>query len=174
MPGYRKLGRTSSQRKALLRGQVTSLIINGQVKTTEAKAKEVRKLAEKAITLAVKEYTNFTTKKVTVSSAKLDGKGRKILMTATSKNDRVYDVVEREKITKEVEVDLPSRLAARRQLLTMLEDTYNSDGERIKTVNYLFSNVAPRYAGKDGGYTRITKLGPRRGDAAPMVMLELV
>ena len=73
MPGYRKLGRTTSQRKALLRGLVTSLIVNGKVKTTEAKAKEVRKLAEKAITLAVKEYTNFTVKTVTVSAAKLDG-----------------------------------------------------------------------------------------------------
>ena len=174
MPGYRKLGRTSSQRKALLRGLVTSLIVNGKVKTTEAKAKEVRKLAEKAITLAVKEYTNFTVKTVTVSAAKLDGKGRKILQTATSKNDRVYDVVDREMTTKEVEVDLPSRLAARRKLLTILEDTYNSEGKRIKPVNYLFSNVAPRYEGKPGGYTRMIKIGPRRGDAAPMVLLELV
>lgn len=174
MPGYRKLGRTSSQRKALLRGLVTSLIVNGQVKTTEAKAKEVRKLAEKAITIAVKEYTNFTTKKITVSAAKLDGKGRKVLQTATSKNDRVYDVVEREMGTREVEVDLPSRLAARRKLLNVLEDTYNNDGDRIKTVNFLFSNVAPRYDGRQGGYTRMIKLGPRRGDAAPMVLLELV
>lgn len=174
MPGYRKLGRKTAARKSMLRGLVTALIVNGKITTTETRAKEVRKIAEKMITLAVKEHANFTTREVVVSAAKLDGKGRKVLRTATSKNDRKYDVVEREQKTKQVQVDNPSRLAARRQMFNVLTETHDENGKRVNTVNYLMNDVAPRFVNRTGGYTRMTKLGPRRGDAAPMVVLELV
>ena len=102
MAKYRKLGRTSSQRKALLRNQVTALLYHGKIVTTEARAKEVRKIAEHVITLAVKEKDNY------------------------------------------------------------------------ETANKLFDEVAPKYANRKGGYTRIVKIGPRKGDAAMQVVLELV
>lgn len=173
MPGYRKLGRETAARKSILKNLVTTLIVEGKVTTTETRAKEAARMAEKAIALAVKEQNNFTTKTVTVSSAKLDDKGRKILRTATSKNDRVYDVVQREMKTKTVQVDMPSRLAARRKIMTMMVET-RDEGDRVNTVNYLFNTVAPRFTHRSGGYTRIVKIGPRRGDAAPMAILELV
>lgn len=174
MPGYRKLGRETAARKSILRNLVTTLIVEGKVTTTETRAKEAARIAEKMIALAVREQNNFTTKTVTVSGAKLDDKGRKVLRTATSKNDRKYDVVEREMKTKTVQVDMPSRLAARRKIMTMVVETRDQDGERVSTVNHLFNSVAPRFTSRQGGYTRIVKLGPRRGDAAPMALLELV
>ena len=76
MAKYRKLGRTSDQRKALLRNQVTNLLYNGKIVTTEAKAKEVKKIAEKLITLAVKEKDNFETVKVTAKVARKDKDGK--------------------------------------------------------------------------------------------------
>lgn len=174
MSGYRKLGRTSDQRKAMLRGLVTSLIVNGKVQTTDTRAKEVRRLAEKLITAAVREQDNFTVKDVSVSSAKLDGKGRKMLRSATSKHDAKYDVVERELKSKQVQVDNPSRLAARREIMKVLYENHTADGKRVNSVNHLFNEIAPKYRNRQGGYTRIIKIGPRRGDAANMVLLELV
>ena len=174
MGGYRKLGRTSDQRHAMLRGLVTSLIVNGKVQTTDTRAKEVRRIAEKLITAAVREQDNFTLKEVPVSSAKLDAKGRKILRSATSKNGAKYDVVERELKTKQVQVDKPSRLAARREIMKVLYEHHTAAGKRVNSVNYLFSDIAPKYRNRQGGYTRIIKIGPRRGDAADMVLLELV
>ncbi len=174
MPGYRRLGRETAARKSILKNLVTTLIVEGKVTTTETRAKEAARLAEKAIALAVKEHNNFTTKTVQVSSAKLDDKGRKVLRSATSKNDRAYDVVEREMKTKTVQVDMPSRLAARRKIMTMMVETKDHNGNRVNTVNHLFNTVAPRFTTRAGGYTRIIKLGPRRGDAAPMAILELV
>ena len=174
MGGYRKLGRTSDQRHAMLRGLVTSLIVNGKVQTTDTRAKEVRRIAEKLITAAVREQDNFTLKEVPVSSAKLDAKGRKILRSATSKNGAKYDVVERELKTKQVQVDKPSRLAARREIMKVLYEHHTADGKSVNSVNYLFSDIAPKYRNRQGGYTRIIKIGPRRGDAADMVLLELV
>ncbi|MFA5586810.1 MAG: 50S ribosomal protein L17 [Saccharofermentanales bacterium] len=174
MPGYRRLGRETAARKSILRNLVTTLIVEGKVTTTETRAKEAARIAEKMIALAVKEQSNFTTKTVTVSAAKLDDKGRKILRTATSKNGRKYDVVEREMKKKTIQVDQPSRLAARRRIMTQLVETRDQDGKKVNTVNHLFNTVAPRFTNRQGGYTRIVKIGPRRGDAAPMAILELV
>jgi large subunit ribosomal protein L17 len=88
MAGYRRLSQKTAARKSMLRNLVTSLIVHGKVTTTETRAKEAARIAEKIISLAVKEQSNFTTRTVLVSGAKLDDKGRKILRTATSKNDR--------------------------------------------------------------------------------------
>ncbi len=174
MPGYRRLGRETAARKSILRNLVTTLIVEGKVTTTETRAKEAARIAEKMIALAVREYNNFTTREVLTSQAKLDDKGRKVLRTATSKNERKYDVVEREIKKKTVQVDMPSRLAARRKIMTQMVETRDSKGRRINTVNHLFDTVAPHYINRSGGYTRIVKIGPRRGDAAPMAILELV
>ncbi|NLA96143.1 MAG: 50S ribosomal protein L17 [Clostridiaceae bacterium] len=174
MPGYRRLGRETAARKSILKNLVTTLIVEGKVTTTETRAKETARIAEKMIALAVKEYNNFTTREVLTSQAKLDDKGRKVLRTATSKNERKYDVVEREIKKKTVQVDMPSRLAARRKAMAQMVETRDSSGKRINTVNHLFDTVAPRYINRPGGYTRIVKIGPRRGDAAPMAVLELV
>ena len=170
MAKYRKLGRTSSQRKALLRSQVTALIENGKIVTTEARAKEVKKMAEKLITLAVKEKDNFETVKV---SAKVPKKE-----VVDGKKVTVYETVE-----KEIKKDLPSRLHARKQmdkvLYTVTEVPTAAAGKKknTKTVdltNKLFDEIAPKYAGRQGGYTRIVKIGLRKGDAAMEVLLELV
>ena len=111
MAKYRKLGRTSSQRKALLRSQVTALIENGKIVTTEARAKEVRKMAEKLITLAVKEKDNYETVTVSAKVPKKDSEGKRVKEVVDGKKVTVYDTVE-----KTVKKDQPSRLHARRQM----------------------------------------------------------
>lgn len=125
--GYRKLGRTSSQRKAMLRDLATDLIINERIETTEARAKEVRKAVEKMITLGKRG-----------------------------------DLHARRQF----------RAFIRRELVT------TTDAEGNETTSFalqkLFDDVAPRYAERQGGYTRILKVGPRRGDGAPVVVIELV
>ena len=113
MPGPRKLGRPTDQRMAMLRGLVTYLFENGKVETTVTRAKEVRALAEKMITLAKK-----------------------------------------------------NTLASYRQVLGFIT--------KESVAHDLFNIIAPKYADKNGGYTRIYKLGPRRGDAAEMALLELI
>lgn len=174
MPGTRKLGRGTSHRMAMLKNQVTALFQNGRIETTEARAKEVRSIAEKLISLAVKEVDNYTSKQVKMSVAKLDSNGRKVTKSVTSKNGRTYHVVEREEKTDMVRVDSPSRLHARRQSLKWINRIKDSKGENLNVVNVLFDEIAPKYKEKNGGYTRIYKLGPRRGDAAEVVVLELV
>lgn len=170
----RKLGRASDVRRSMLKGLTTSLLVNGKITTTLTRATEVQRMAEKCITLAVREHKNFDTAEKEVSAAKLDSKGKKMLQTATSKNGNKYDVVEREMKMEMVQVDHPSRLNARRKLIAQLNEIYKEDGKRVNTVNYLFNEVAPKYIDRNGGYTRIIKIGPRRGDAAEMVILELV
>ena len=117
MAGYRKLGRTSSQRKALLRSQVTNLLYNGKIVTTEARAKEVKKIAEGLIALAVKEKDNYDTVKVTAKVAKKDADGKRVKEVVDGKKVTVYEEVE-----KEIKKDRPSRLHARRQMLKVLYD----------------------------------------------------
>ena len=145
MAGYRKLSRTSSQRKALLRNQVTNLLYHGRIVTTEAKAKEIRR----------KEV--------------VDGKKK-----------TVYDEVE-----KEIKKDQPSRLHARRQMQKVLYKVTEVPAEikgrkkGTKTVDVaskVLDELGPKYAERNGngGYTRIVKIGPRKGDAAMEVLIELV
>ena len=170
MATQRKLGRTADQRKALLRGLVTNLIWYGRIETTEAKAKEVRRSAERMITLAVKECDN------TVS------------VTKETHNELG------QLVTLELTNDAPSKLHARRMMMAYLYDLQEQKladenkadyKERTKdnkhpVVEKLFREIGPKYKARNaekncaGGYTRIYKLGPRRGDAAEMVILELI
>ena len=115
MAKYRKLSRTSSQRKALLRGQVTALIANGKIVTTEAKAKEVKKIAEKLIAMAVREKDNFEEVTVTAKVARKDADGKRVKEVKDGKKVTVYDEVQ-----KEIKKDQPSRLHARRQMAKVL------------------------------------------------------
>ena len=170
MPRQRKLGRPSDQRRALLRNQVTELLWHGRIKTTAARAKEVRSIAEKLITLAINEYDKTVT------------------VTKEMNNERGQTV------TKEVVNDLPSKLNARRKMMAYLYDYQEVKGqdeskedyrERTKDINHpliekMFSEYGPKYRKRNeelnsgGGYTRILKLGPRRGDGAEEVIIELV
>ena len=115
MAKYRKLGRTSSQRKALLRNQVTALLNNGKIRTTEAKAKEIRKIAEGLIAMAVKEKDNFEEVTVKAKVARKDKDGKRVKEVVDGKKVTVYDEVE-----KKIKKDMPSRLHARRQMLKVL------------------------------------------------------
>lgn len=178
MAGYRKLGRTSSQRKALIRNQVTALINNGKIVTTESKAKEIRKVAEGLIAMAVKERDNFDTVTVTAKVARKDKDGKRVKEVVDGKKVTVFDDVE-----KTIKKDRPSRLHARRQMLKVLytvkEVPADAAGKKRNTkevdlVDKLFTEIAPKYADRNGGYTRIVKIGQRKGDAAMEVLLELV
>jgi len=165
----RKLGKPTDQRVAMLRNLTTALLWNGKIITTEARAKEVRPIAEKLITLAINEYKNTTT------------------VTKQTRNDKEQIV------TVETQNDMPSKLAARRQIMAYLYDVKETKSKKESKSDYyertkdnahpvvekLFREYAPKYdkraeEGKKGGYTRIMKLGPRRGDAAEMVILELI
>ncbi|RBW67784.1 50S ribosomal protein L17 [Bacillus taeanensis] len=118
---YRKLGRTSSQRKAMLRDLTTDLIINERIETTEARAKELRKFVDKMITLGKR-----------------------------------------------------GDLHARRQAAAFVRNEVANEETGEDALQKLFSDISTRYADRQGGYTRIHKLGPRRGDGAPMAIIELV
>ena len=178
MAKYRKLGRTSSQRKALLRNQVTALLNNGKIVTTEAKAKEIRKIAEGLIALAVKEKDNFEEVTVKAKVARKDKDGKRVKEVVDGKKVTVYETVQ-----KEIKKDLPSRLHARRQMLKVLypvtEVPTAAAGKKANTKKVdltakLFDEYAPKYAERNGGYTRIVKIAQRKGDAALKVVLELV
>lgn len=178
MAKYRKLSRTSSQRKALIRGQVTALIANGKIVTTEAKAKEIRKVAEGLIAAAVREKDNFDEVTVTAKVARKDADGKRVKEVVDGKKVTVYDEVE-----KEIKKDAPSRLHARRQMLKVFypvkEVPAAAAGKKKNTKNVdmvekMFTEIAPKYVDRNGGYTRIVKIGPRKGDAAMEVVLELV
>ena len=170
MPGYPKLGKPSDQRNAMLRNQVTDLLWHGRIETTEARAKEIRSIAEKFITLAVKEYD----KTVKVTKEINNEKGQTVPL--------------------EVANDMPSKLHARRQMMAYLYDikelrkddeTKLEYAERLREVRHpliekMFNEYGPKYRERNekqasgGGYTRILKKGPRRGDGAEAVIIELV
>ena len=178
MAEYRKLGKASAQRKALLRNQVTALIENGKIVTTEARAKEVKKIAEKLITLAVKEKDNFDLVKIQAKVAKKDASGKRVKEEVDGKKVTVYETVE-----KEIKKDQPSRLHARKQmdkiLYSVTEVPTEAAGKKKNTkkidlTDKLLNEIAPKYADRNGGYTRIVKIGLRKGDAAMEVLLELV
>ncbi|MCU6724891.1 BL21 [uncultured Clostridium sp.] len=178
MAGYRKLSRTSAQRKALIRGQVTALLQHGKIVTTEAKAKEIRKEAEKLIALAVREKDNYETVTVTAKVPRKDAEGKRVKEVVDGKKVTVYDEVQ-----KEIKKDSPSRLHARRQmkkvLYTVKKVPTEAAGKKKNTkeidlTEKLFNEYAPKYADRNGGYTRIVKIGLRKGDAAMEVLLELV
>ena len=165
-----KLGRPSKERDAMLRGQVSSLLWNGKIETTLAKAKSTARVAEKLLTLAINTYQDTTRVVKEVKGA--DGK----------------------KTKKEVLNDGPKKLAARKKIMAYVYDlqeqrkpkeSITAYKARIEGINHpiiekIFNVYAPKYAeraktsGQGGGYTRIIKLGTRRGDAAEMALLELV
>ena len=160
----RKLGKASDQRDAMLRNLTTALLWNGKIVTTEKRSKQVRPIAEKLITLAVSEYKNTTT------------------VEKENRNDK-QQIVKVEKTN-----DLPSKLHARRQIMSYLYDIPAAKNEKESKSEYkartkghahpvvekLFNEIAPKYEGRNGGYTRILKMGPRRGDAAEMAVIELI
>ena len=178
MAGYRKLGRTSNQRKAMIRSQVTALLYHGKIRTTETRAKEIRKVAEGLIAMAVKEKDNYETVKVTAKVARKDKDGKRVKEVVDGKKVTVYDEVE-----KEIKKDKPSRLHARRQMLKVLYDVTEvptqqagrkKNTKSVDLVGKLFDEIAPKCQSRNGGYTRIIKIGQRKGDAAMEVLLELV
>ncbi len=201
MAKYRKLGRTSSQRKALLRNQVTALFYNGKITTTEAKAKEVQKIAEGLIALSVKEKDNYEIVKVTAKVPRKDKDGKRVKQIVDKDTKKVLSENHRDKegkilkiengvtvtvydeVEKEIKKDLASRLHARRQILKVLypvtEVPSSNAGKKKNTKEVdmaakLFDEIAPKYASRKGGYTRIIKIGQRKGDGALEVVLELV
>ena len=178
MSGYRKLSRTAGQRKALIRNQVTALLYHGKIRTTEQKAKEIRKAAEGLIAMAVREKDNFETVTITAKVPRKDKDGKRVKEVVDSKKVTVYDEVE-----KEIKKDMPSRLHARRQMLkvfypvTEVPSTPAGRKRGTKKVDMpakVFDEIAPKYVDRKGGYTRIIKIGQRKGDGAMEVVLELV
>ena len=170
----RKLGRTTDIRKAMLKCQLTDLILHGKIETTEARAKEVKAMADSIISLAIKEKDNFEMVDVKVSKAKLDSKGNKVTELVKSKNGKEYLKVVREEVTEKRQKDMPSRLNARRKMMKSINKVKDSNGKNIDLIAKLFDEIATKYEGRVGGYTRILKIGQRRGDAAEVVRLELI
>ena len=178
MAMYRKLGKATKPRRALLRNQVTALLYNGKIITTEARAKEIKKIVEPMITLAAKEKDNFETVTVEAKVPEKDKDGKRVKEVVDGKKVTKYTTVK-----KEIKKDMPSRMHARRQLLKTLYPvvevpTENAGRKRntkeVDLVAKLFDEYGPKYADRKGGYTRMIKIGQRKGDAAMMVVLELV
>ena len=178
MAKYRKLGRTSDQRKALLRNQVTAVINNGKIVTTLARAKEVQKIVDGLIALGVKEKDNYETVKVTAKVALKDKDGKRVKEVVDGKKVTKYETVE-----KEIKKDLPSRMNARRKMIKVLypvtEVPATAAGKKkgtkeVDLVAKIFDEYGVKYANRNGGYTRIVKIGQRKGDGALEVVLELV
>ena len=169
MAGTRKLGKPTDQRMAMLKSQTTDLLLNGKIVTTEARAKEVKSIVDSVIALAVKEYKNYEEVDVKVVKAKLDSKGKKVTEKVTSKNGKEYLRVVKEETTEKRQKDMPSRLNARRQIMKKINKVEGTD-----LMDKLFNELAPKYDGRVGGYTRILKMEPRRGDKAEQAILMLV
>ena len=169
MAGTRKLGKPTDQRLAMLKCLVTDLLLNDHIVTTETRAKEVKALVDSIIALAVKEKDNFEEVEVKIKKAKLDSKGRKVTEKVTSKNGKEYLRVVKEEVTEKRQKDLPSRLNARRKIMTKVNKVKDVD-----VVGKLFTEIAPKYEGRVGGYTQILKMEPRKGDNAKMALLKLI
>ncbi|MBD5546746.1 MAG: 50S ribosomal protein L17 [Lachnospiraceae bacterium] len=178
MAKYRKLGKRSDQRKALLRNQVTGLIYKGKIVTTQARAKEVQKIVDGLIALAVKEKDNYETVTVSAKVPVKDKDGKRVKEVIDGKKVTKFETVD-----KEIKKDLPSRLHARHQMLKVLYPvtevpTTNAGRKKgtkeVDLVAKLFDEYGPKYASRNGGYTRIIKIGQRKGDGAMEVVLELV
>ena len=178
MAMYRKLGKATKPRRALLRNQVTALLYNGKIITTEARAKEIKKIVEPMITLAAKEKDNFETVTVEAKVPEKDKDGKRVKEVVDGKKVTKYTTVK-----KEIKKDMPSRMHARRQLLKTLYPVTEVPTEKagrkrntkeVDLVAKLFDEYGPKYADRKGGYTRIVKIGQRKGDAAMMVVLEMV
>ena len=174
MATNRKLGKPTDQRKAMLKNQTTDVILHGKIQTTECRAKEVKSIVDSLIALAVKEKDNFETVEVKIKRAKLDANGRKEMVKVTSKNGKDYLKVVKEEVTEKRQKDMPTRLNARRKMMRKLNKVKDEKGNNIDLPAKLFNELAPKYEGRIGGYTRIIKLGQRRGDGAEAVILELV
>jgi large subunit ribosomal protein L17 len=173
MPGTRKLSRTTSHRMSMLNNLVSSLILNGKIETTLARAKEVKPLADSLINLAIKEKDNFEVKEQTVSKAKLDKNGKIVKEAKTSKNGNKYEVIVREVVKEKVNIDKPSKLNARRKMFNTVNKIKDFNGKTVDLTEKLFNEIAPKYT-NNGGYTRIVKLVARKGDGAEMAIVELI
>lgn len=174
MATNRKLGKTTDIRMSMLRNLTTDLIWHEQIETTDARAKEVKAIADSIISLAVKEKDNFETVEVKISKAKLDSKGNKETEIAKSKNGKEFLKVVKEEKTETRQKDMPSRLNARKKMMTKINKVKDAEGNNVDLTNKLFTVIAPRYASRVGGYTQILKKGQRRGDGAETVILKLV
>ena len=174
MATNRKLGVTTDIRLAMLKNLTTDVIMHGKVETTEARAKEVKSIVDSLIALAVKEKDNFEMVDAKVVKAKLDSKGNKVTELVKSKNGKEYLKVVKEETTEKRQKDMPSRLNARRKMMRMINKVKDENGNNIDLPGKLFGEIATKYEGRVGGYTRIIKKGQRRGDAAEEVILELI
>lgn len=174
MAKNRKLGKTTDQRLAMLKCQTTDLLLHGKIVTTEARAKEVKSIADSLISLAIKEKDNFEMVDVKVVRAKLDGNGNKVTELTKSKNGNEFLKVVKEEVTEKRQKDNPSRLNARRKIMNKVNKVKDVDGKNIDIPSKLFNEIAPKYEGRNGGYTRLLKAGPRKGDGAEVAILELV
>ena len=174
MATNRKLGRTTDIRMSMLRNLTTDLLVYGKVETTLPRAKEVKAIVDSIISLAIKEKDNFETVDAKVVKAKLDSKGNKVTELVKSKNGKEYLKVVKEETTEKRQKDMPSRLNARRKMMTKINKVKDENGNNIDLIAKLFNEIAPKYEGRVGGYTRIVKAGPRRGDGAEVAILQLV
>ena len=174
MASNRKLGRTTDIRKAMLKNLTTDVILHGEVETTEARAKEVKSIVDSIIALAIKEKDNYEEIDAKVVKAKLDSKGNKITELTTSKNGKEFLKVVKEETTEKRQKDMPSRLNARRKIIRKTNKVKDEKGNNIDVPGMLFNEIAPKYEGRTGGYTRIVKAGPRKGDGAEVAILKLI
>ena len=169
MAGTRKLGKPTDQRLAMLKTQTTDVLLNGKIVTTEDREKKEKAIVDSIIASAIKEKDNFEEVEVKVVKAKLDSKGHKVTEKVTSKNGKDYLRVVKEETTEKRKKDMPSRLNARRRIMKKVNKV-----EGVDLMNKLFEEIAPKYSDRVGGYTRIVKCAPRKGDNADMAILELL
>lgn len=174
MARNRKLGKPTDQRLAMIKCLTTDVILHGKIVTTETRAKEIKAIVDSLVALAVKEKDNFETVDVKVITAKLDAKGNKETEKVTSKNGKEYLKVVKEEKTVSRQKDMPSRLNARKKIMKMVNKVKDEEGKNVDLPGKLFNEIAPKYTNNVGGYTRIVKVGPRKGDNAPMAILELL